>query len=144
MPAANQTDELVIDPQEVEKAFLECLYRPEEVQDLPKGEAPEGAVIVGGIRGKFGFNPDRLEQQRGKVITWLQALPHTFRKSGGGGWSFLNACNQENGVQWTGLHQRMEQLFCLAMGLKLAECQTPREMWQALPGGMPYYVVLVE
>jgi len=144
MPTSNRIEELVIDPCGVEDAFRECLYKPEEIQNLPKGEVPEGAVIVDGIQCRFGFHPERLEQQRDKVTTWLRALPHEFRKNGGGGWSFLNACSQANGVQWTGLHERMEQLFCLATGLKLAECQTPREMWSVLPGEMPYYVVLVE
>lgn len=102
---------------------------------------PEGAVIVEGVLRKFGFHPGRLKGQRAKVTEWLKALPHQFRKSGGGGWSFLNACNQENGVQWTGLHERMDQLFCLGLGLKLVVCQMPREMWRALPGGMPYYVI---
>lgn len=141
---ASQTEELVIDPQEVEKAFMECLYRPEEIKGLKEGEIPKGCIVVEGIRGKFGFHPERLEKQRPRVTEWLKALPHQFRKSGGGGWSFLNACNQENGVQWTSFHERMEQLFCMAMGLKLAECQMPREMWAAFPGGMPYYVINVE
>ena len=78
------------------------------------------------------------------MTEWLKALPHQFRKNSGGGWSFLNACNQENGVQWTGLHQRMDQLFCLGMGVKLVESLLSRKMWRNLPGGMPYYVINVE
>ena len=68
-------------------------------------------------------------------------LPHQFRKSAGGGWSFLNACNQEDGEQWTGLHQRMDQLFAMAIGLGLAKWCLPRAMWDVFPGGMPYVVV---
>ena len=101
-------------------------------------------MIVEGITSTFGLHSDRLEQTRPKVMEWLAALPDEFKKTGGGGWSFLNACNQANGVQWTGFHQRMEQLFCLGLGLKLVECQTPKEMWSMLPGGMPYYVILDE
>jgi len=41
------------------------------------------------------------------------------------------------------MHQIVEELFCLAMGLGLAECQLPREMWSMFPGGMPYYVINV-
>jgi len=139
---SSKTEELMIDPEEVKKAFLSCLYKPEELG--ASKEPPKDAVIVEGIRGKYGFHPKRLEEQRSKVTEWLKALPHQFRKNGGGGWSFLNACMQENGVQWTGLHERMEQLFCLAIGLGLAECQMPREMWSVFPGGMPYYVIFVE
>lgn len=139
---ANKTEELIIDAQEVEKAFLDCLYKEEEMKGVEG--APEGTVIVEGIINKLGFHPGRLEEKRAKVTEWLKALPHQFRRNSGGGWSFLNACNQENGVQWTGLHQRMDQLFCLGMGMGLVECQMPREMWKILHGGMPYYVINVE
>ena len=112
-----------------------------------KTERRETALLIErkkGIRNKLRFRPGRLEEKRAKVTEWLKALPLQFRKNSGGGWSFLNACNQENGVQWTGFHQRMDQLFCLGMGLGLVECQMPREMWKILPGGMPYYVINVE
>lgn len=136
--------ELIIDPEQVNKAFLEVLYTDSEVKDLGKEETPERAVLVEGIMHKFGFHPERLEQKREQVRCWLRALPHQFHAGGGeegGGWSFLQACNQENGLQWTGLHRRMEQLFCLGMGLGLVRCQLPYEVWRALPGGMPYYVI---
>lgn len=139
---AESTTQLLIDPQEVGAAFMDCLYKKEELEGVDG--APEDAVIVEGIRNKLGFHPDRLENKRTKVIEWLRVLPHQFHKNDGGGWSFLNACNQENGIQWTGLHQRMEQLFCLGMGLGLVKLQLPREVWQALPGGMPYYVIDIE
>jgi hypothetical protein len=71
----------------------------------------------------------------------LAELPDMFKESGGGGWSFLNACDDRHGNQWTGLHQRMEQLFQLGIGIDKVECQLPREVWPALPGGMPYYIV---
>lgn len=134
--------QLTISAEAVEVAFLDCLYKQEELEELPPGEVPVGVVAVEGIVGKYGFHPERLESKRPAVLTWLQALPTEFHKTGGGGWSFLNACNQADGRQWTGMHRRMEQLFCLAVGLGLAECQLPREAWSALPGGMPYYVVL--
>jgi len=131
-----------INEQEVEEAFRDCLFKQEE---LPAdGSPPEGTVIVEGIVNNFGFHPERLEQKCQQVVEWLKALPHQFRKKGGGGWSFLNACNQEDGVQWTDYHQSMEQLFALGMGLGLIECQLPRAMWSILPGGMPYYAIDVE
>ncbi len=71
---------------------------------------------------------------------FLLALPDSFQASGGGGMSFLNACMDRNGVQW-GEHRDIEQLFCLGTALKLCSLCLPRDMWDALPGGMPYYVV---
>lgn len=128
-----------IDPEGVQAAFLDCLFTPEEVDGA--AAVPIGAVVVEGILGKFGFHPGRLEGHRPLIFGWLCALPVQFQKSGGGGWSFLQACMDRDGEQWTGFHQRMDQLFCLGMGLNLVVCQLPREMWSVLPGGMPYYMV---
>lgn len=131
---------LLIHAEAVEAAFLSCLFAPEEIVE---GKAPEGAVIVEGITNKFGFHPQRLEAIRETVTRWLRALPTEFLQSGGGGWSFLNACNQVDGRQWADFHRHMEQLFCLGLGLGLVKSQIPRDMWDVLPGGMPYYVVLL-
>jgi hypothetical protein len=128
----------IIEPEEVEAALVDCLYRPEEIDG---DNVPDGVVAVEGITSKYGFHPERLEGHRTQVAGWLSLLPKQFREEEGGGWSFLNACNQEGGTQWTGLHQRMEQLFCLGMGLGLVECQLPREVWPSLPGGVPYYAI---
>jgi hypothetical protein len=76
-----------------------------------------------------------------KIETMLDELPDEFKKTGGGGMSFLNACNDKHGNQWTDLHQRMEQLFQLDIGIGKVKCLMPREMWGILPDGMPYYVV---
>ena len=138
----NQTGGLLIDPQEVEAAFQDCSYREEELDGARR--VPEGAVVALGVIGRFELHPGRLEERRIQVMEWLKALPHQFHKSVGGGSSFLNACNQWDGVQWTGQNQDMDRLFILGMGLGLVESQVPREMWSALPGGMPYYVISVE
>lgn len=129
---------LIIDSEQLETVFGDCLFKDEEITE---GKIPEGAILVEGITRKFGFHPTRLAEKRQVVVKWLNALPHQFHKDGGGGWSFLNACNQENGVQWTGFHRSMEQLFCLGIGLGFVKCQLPREVWVTLPGGVPYYVV---
>ena len=123
-----------IDAQGVETVLRDCLFRPEESTD--------SAILVDAVNCKFGFHPQRLELHRQQVQQWLSALPHEFRKSSGGGWSFLQACLDEDGEQW-GEHKNVQELLSLGMGLGLVKCQTPRELWAVLPGGMPYYVVLV-
>ena len=127
-----------IDPEAVGAAFSDCLFRDDEMVDGVPTPAP---VAVEGVSARVGFHPGRLEAHRAQVAGWLALLPDQFRASGGGGWSFLNACDDRNGVQWTGLHMRMDQLFALGIGLGLARWQLPRDMWEALPGGMPYVVV---
>lgn len=125
----------MIDTQELEAAFISCLYNDDE--------SIEGHVAVEGITARYGLHPERLEATREQVKGWLAQLPETFHKNGGGGWSFLNACMTRNDEHW-GEHRNMEQLFVLGMGLGLVQCCMPREFWGMLPGGMPYYVVNLE
>ena len=126
-----------IDAEKIHAVVVDCLYQPEEVSGK---NVPEGAVLADGIMHSFAFHPERLESHREEVRAWLMALPHQFRKSEGGGWSFLNACVDEDGEQW-GEHLNMDELFSLGQALGLVKCCLPRAMWSALPGGMPYYVV---
>ena len=72
----------------------------------------------------------------------LSNLPASFQKESGGGMSFLKACEDSEGNQWTGLHKIMDQLFLLGQAAGLVKCLMPREVWGMLPGGVPYYVVL--
>lgn len=118
----------------VEQVFMDCLYKD--------GEDTAGHIKVEGIQSTIGFHPERLTKHKENVQAMLQDLPDNFHKDKGGGWSFLNACDDKNGKQWTDLHQRMEQLFQLGIALKLAKWQMPRALWATLPGGMPYVVIL--
>jgi len=129
----------LIDASKLEEAFRDCLFKDEEITG---GQPPADAVLVEGIVNKFGFHPERLESHRQEIYDWLKQLPHPFRETEGGGWSFLKACDDAEGQQW-GEHRNMEQLFCLGMGLGLAKSQLPRDLWAALPGGMPYYSIAV-
>ena len=117
----------------VENAFLDCLFR--------EGEDTTNHVEVKGITLNIGFHPERLESHREEIKQMLSELPDEFQASKGGGWSFLNACNDKKGNQWTDLQAIMEQLFLLGIGIDEARFQLPRKMWSVLPGGMPYIVV---
>lgn len=131
---------LAIAANEVHDAVRASLY-DDDAGDIPADEP----IIAPGIMRTFAFQPDRLERQRPKVVKWLQALPHEFRVGDGeGGWTFLNACLLSDGTQWTGEHMVMEELFCLAVGLRLALMLGHRDVWPDLPGGMPYYVIFVD
>lgn len=127
--------EPLINSKEVHAAFMDCLYTDRELVAMPQTPPPE-AVIVKGITKHLGFQPTRLEQKRAQVKTWIEALHPNFTV--GGGWTFLNMCNDKNDVQWTDFHQIMEELTLMAMGLGMAEFGMPREFWSSLPGGVPY------
>lgn len=118
----------------VEHIFMDCLFQ--------EGENSNKAIIVKGITNDFGFHPQRIKEHENEIYELLMELPTGFRKSEGGGWTFLNACYDKNGIQWTGLHKIMEQLFCLGMAIKKVKYLLPRDMWHALPGGMPYYQIM--
>ena len=122
----------ILDPQRVEAIFLDCLFQ--EGEDVSNRVEAEGMATV-------GFHPGRLEGHKAEIEALLDELPDEFKQSGGGGMSFLNACMDRHGNQWTGLHQRMEQLFLLGIAIGKAKLLVPRRMWAVLPGGMPYYVI---
>ena len=122
-----------LDPEQVQELFVGCLFK--------EGEDTTNHVKVEGVMSSAGFNPERLKDHEAEIIEMLHELPTQFREKEGGGWSFLQACEDRHGNQWTGLHQRMSELFMLGMGIGKVECQLPREMWKILPGGVPYYVI---
>lgn len=118
--------------QNVQSVLMDCLFQ--------KDEDTSNRVEVRGIVNTFGFHPARLESHRADIASMLGDLPSAFRQSKGGGWSFLNACMTNDGVQW-GEHQDMERLLVLGLGLKLVDFMMPREFWSQMPGGMPYFAV---
>jgi hypothetical protein len=128
-------DVMILSTAAVEKIFVDCLYKDDEITE---GEVPEGCVKVEGIEMTVGFHPGRLEEHRDLITMMLAELPEEFKE----GWSFLNACNDRHGNQWTSFHRAMDQLFMLGMAIGKVKCMAPRELWAVLPGGMPYYMTL--
>ena len=123
----------MINAQKVSDVFKVCLFRKEEVEN---GKPKPEAIFVEGITAKFGLHKERVNKRKDKIIGFLQELPEEFSK--GGGWSFLNLCNDKDGNQWTGLHAIMQELVCLGMAIGKVKYTMPKETWAALPGGMPY------
>jgi len=118
----------------VNEIFRDCLF------DEDTKVNRKNAILVNGIVSKFGFDPDKIEKHKNDIVSMLMQLPKQFQKNGGGGWSFFNACNRADGVQW-GEHSNMEQLFSLGIACGHAKFQMPRDMWKMFPGGMPYVCV---
>jgi hypothetical protein len=118
----------------VHDVFTYCLFKEQE--------STENMVKAEGILRDFGFHPTRLKEREDDIISMLSYLPDSFHEEKGGGWSFLNACNDKDGKQWANLHTTMEQLFVLGLAIGKVKNLIPKEMWKNLYGGMPYYVVL--
>ncbi len=123
----------------VDEFFIKCLFKDSEVIE---GRPIMEPIKAEGIFNTFGFHPERLANHKDLVIKLLRELPSEFFRDVGGGWSFLNACYDKHGNQW-GEHRNIEQLFCLAIALKIAMYSLPRKLWPALPGGMPYVTLLI-
>jgi len=122
----------------VEKVFLNCLFKDEEVEGKKMSEIKH--VPVEGIITNIGFHPERLKASEGEIVELLSNLPDTFFESKGGGWSFLNMCVDKNEHQW-GEQRNSEQLMMLGIGIGKVKILLPRAMWCTLPGGVPYLVV---
>lgn len=126
--------ERILTSEAVSKLFAECLFKEEE--DKTNFIAAEGITV------KVGFHPGRIQENKEKIKELLMELPEEFMEDGeSGGMSFLAACEDKNGHQWTGLHSIMQELFLLGIASGQAKELLPRDLWVSLPGGVPYYSV---
>ena len=111
-----------------------------KVTDECAGIGPDSFEVEGIVRS-FRFSKAALDRHREDIIDMLHHLPHQFRRDDGGGWSFLMACDREDGTRWTDIHRVMEQLLALGLGVGAATLTLPRDLWGALPGSVPYFTV---
>ena len=123
-------DDVNPNAERVNEIFRDCLFRD--------GEPTEGFIPAEGITSNVGFHPGRLASYREEIRAMIRELPDAFMVTGGGGMSFLNLCENRHGEQWTGFHQRVEQLCQLAIGLGMGSYCLPRSYWAVMPGGVPY------
>lgn len=123
-----------IDRERLEEVMLACLYQDDEIED--PSVVPEGAIIVEGLTTSFGFHPGRVAQHADEIRAMVAKLAEEFHS--GGGWSFLNMCTDGDGNQWTDFHRDQEHLTVLGIAAGHMKYCLPRELWSALPGGMPY------
>ncbi len=118
----------------VEELFLQCLA----------ATAGEGSIVVQGIVNTAAFRPEAIEEHREEIGALLAELPEPFQENGGGGWSFLNACDDKHGNQWTGSQRTVEHLFMLGLASGQVTELVPRDLWPTISGGMPYYMVAAQ
>jgi len=115
----------------VESLFQKVLFQ--------ESEPLKDAVVVNAVRCSFGFHPMRIKDAAVEIRAMLEQLPPQFSKSGGGGWTFLNASEDKNGRQW-GDHTHINILFAMAIAAGIGEWGCARELWATLPGEIPYFV----
>ncbi len=127
----------VLKPERVEEIFNDCLFKDEYALD---GQAHEQRTIEGVVLSAV-FDGYHLSTHMLEIMKMLEELPDEFKEFSGGGWSFLQACNDKHGTQWTGLHETMDKLFMLGMGIDKVKYLMPREDWVLFQGHMPYLVI---
>jgi len=107
---------------------------------IEKCVSEHGDLEVQVVINTFVFDSAKIEEHKDDIIEMLDGLPPQFKRSCGGGWSFINACDDKDGVQW-GEHSNIEQLLALGIAIGKVNFGFPREMWNILPAGMPYFTV---
>jgi hypothetical protein len=119
----------------VENLFLKCLWGD--------NADTENAKKVNGVQMNVGFNPKALEEHKAEIEDLLnQCHPNFMANSEAKGWSFLNFCQDRNDEQWTGFHRICDCLICMGLAIDKIKFLLPREVWKALPGGVPYLQIL--
>lgn len=126
----------------VSKVFNDC-----KSVNIPSDETNNESATVEGVLLIARFDKKALERHRDNIKSMVRQLPTPFRPAkfgGGGGWSFLNMCDDEKGFQWTGFHIVMDQLLCLGLATGLMGYNIrQRDTWGVFYGGMPYVKVNV-
>lgn len=114
---------MTIDPNDVTRLYDRCT----------SNDGTEVASVF-----KHRLDTAELAKHRTDVEKMLGEMDDAFMVDGGGGMSFLNLCQDRDGHLWTGLHQTCDQLLAMGVGLGLVSFPFPREVWDALPGAVPY------
>jgi hypothetical protein len=123
-----------LNAQQVLDTFSHCLFKD--------GEVRAEIIEVHAVRHRIGFHAGRVKEKEILITGMLDELPDEFKNDKGGGWSFLNACNDRHGRQWADMQDAVDKLICLGLAIKKVEFLLPREDWKSFHGGMPYLRVL--
>lgn len=133
---------MILTSKNVQLVVRDCLFTDAETNGRSSEEMLKdpNMVLADGIMSKMVFNKTKLEKHTADIVDMLSQLPEGFNEDVGGGWSFLAACDRRDGVQW-GEHRDMDFLFVLGTAIGKVRLLMAREMWEMLPGGMPYYAI---
>lgn len=129
----NAVDEIkpdkILTVDKVQEVYEKCLIRNDEVKD----NMPTIDFVLGdGIHQASLFSSERLEKNKGEIISLIDELPDIDR-----GVSFLAFCEDKYGRQWTDLHSTMDLLVQLGRATGVIEFVLPRSDWDKFYGSVP-------
>jgi hypothetical protein len=88
---------------------------------------------VDGVAHSFLIDKQKVNSHMDKINEFLNELSDTFKE----GMSFLALPFDKNNNQW-GEQMNAEQLMVLGIAAGRIKLCLPKEMWNLLPGGVPY------
>lgn len=100
-------------------------------------------VIVEGITINAVFGVEKVKSHSDTIKALLGELPDPFFVGNGGGYSFMSMPMDKHGNQW-GEQINAQELMLLGIASGYMHYLLPKEVWFALPGGVPYIVVYDE
>lgn len=117
--------------------FTKCLFKETE---SPVDTPP---VVAHACLLNIGFHPVRIKEARADIASMISQVQEPFFADSGGGWSFLNLCMTADNTLW-GQHIDCDRLLALGLATDLASYPLARDMWEVLPGSMPYITFIRE
>lgn len=127
--------EVMPDAARISAILKDCLLLDSEAESATASDY----VLAEGINMSIGFHRERLAGHTQEIVDELADLPEPFRIDKGG-WSFLNGCIDKDGNQW-GEQFNVQELMLLGLAAGKVTYLLPRQHWDRLPGGMPYFAV---
>lgn len=129
----------MISSKRIEEVFYKCMFGEDKVKD---GSLIEGTpyITVEGVHTKVAFDPEKIEQYKDEIKSWVDDLDPRFNEEPDGGYSFIGVPFDKNGTQW-GEQRDGDRLMMLAIAAGFVKYLFPRKFWPALPGSVPYYVI---
>lgn len=127
----------------VKATIMACLYDDTDVIDGKLRDGAPEPIKVHSVMLNAGFNSVKVKAQTENIKAMLNELSLDFfpvDQGGGGGMSFLQLCVTRDGEQW-GEHRNCDELMALGMAAGFCTFLMERDLWRALPGGMPYISV---
>ena len=125
----------MISSKRIHDILTDCMF-----EDASKVTDTTEFVMGEAVMRTFCFVPEKVELHEKEILEILNDLPEEFQESTGGGWSFLKAVCDKNENHW-GEHINVDELLALGLASGHISYLMPRVMWQALPGGLPYFMI---